>query len=197
MAAEGDFAGHGEFGADRNVGQGGNHGGDHRYACRRAVLGNRASGNVDMHIGLLIEVGIEAQFDRIRPDPGQRGLRGLLHHVAHLAGDREMPSALGDVCLDEQDVAANGRPSQTDHDARPFHALLYFLFKLELRRTQQFNHHFGRYGQPRHFSFQDAPGMFAADAGNLALEVANAGFTRVMAHDVVQRRIFKLDLIRL
>ena len=39
--------------------------------------------------------------------------------------------------------------------------------------------------------------MFAADAGDLAFETANARFPRVMPHDVVERFILKLDLIGL
>ena len=49
---------------------------------------------------------------------GQRRLRGLLHHVAELTGDRQLALARHRGRLDEQHVAADRRPRQPGGHAR-------------------------------------------------------------------------------
>ena len=57
LAAQGNLPGHGNILAQRPVGQGRGHGRSHSDAGGRAVLGNGAGRDVDMHIIFLIERG--------------------------------------------------------------------------------------------------------------------------------------------
>ena len=54
----------------------------------------------------------------VRAHPRERRLRRLLHHVAELAGDRQLALARVGGRLDEEDVAADGRPGEPGRDAR-------------------------------------------------------------------------------
>src|SRR5438105_3928608 len=108
-----------------------------------------------------------------------------------------MPRTLGNVRLDEKNVASHRRPRQADDDTGPFHALFNFFLELKFGGEQQFRDHVTGDDEFGVLAFQGAARMFAADAGDLALEIANAGFPRVMPDDEVERLILKLDLIGL
>src|SRR5262245_14797220 len=108
-----------------------------------------------------------------------------------------MPSSFGDVGFDKKDVTADRRPRQTDDNTGPLYALLDFFLELKFRCTQQLSHDFRRYDEPGLPSFQQAACMFSRDAGDLAFEVADTGFAGVVAHDVMQRRVFEVNLVGL
>ena len=84
-------------------------------------LGMAPAGDVDVDVGLLEEVLVEAQPLGARADERQRRLRRLLHHVAELAGQDQLALAVHLRRLDEQDVAADRRPGQArwPRPARP------------------------------------------------------------------------------
>ena len=65
----------------------------HRDAGRRAVLRDRALRDVDVDVELRVEVGIEAEQLRARADVAERRAGRLLHHVAELAGERQVALA--------------------------------------------------------------------------------------------------------
>ena len=69
---------------------------------------------------------------------GQRGLRGLLHDVAELTGDRQLALAGHRGRLDEQHVAADRRPGQPGGHARLGRAPLDV--GLEARAPEQLAH---------------------------------------------------------
>ncbi len=71
----------------------------------------------------LSDVLVEAERDGVRADPGERGLHGLLHDVADLAGHGEAALALHLVGFDEEDVAAGRCPGEADGDAGTLGAL--------------------------------------------------------------------------
>ncbi len=61
-AAEGDLAGHGHVLADRDAGEGADHGQGHRDPRRRAVLGDAAGRDVDVQGVLLEDLALDAEL---------------------------------------------------------------------------------------------------------------------------------------
>ena len=110
--------------------------------------------------------------------PGQRGLRGLLHHVAELAGDRQPALAGHRGRLDEEHVAADRRPRQAGRHARLARAPA--RLRLEARAPEQLAHARRGHGDlALVLALGDAPRDLAADRADLALEAAHAGLARV------------------
>ena len=91
--------------------------GGHRDAGRRAVLGNRALGHVDVHVELAVEVLRDAELLGARAHVAHRRLRRLLHHVAELAGERQAALPGISVASVTQDLAAHLGPGQAGGDA--------------------------------------------------------------------------------
>ena len=83
------LAGHRHARAHGPAGEQRDDGGHERDAGRGAVLGDGALGHVQVQVDALEERVLDAELARVRPDPGQRGLGALLHHVAELAGEGE------------------------------------------------------------------------------------------------------------
>src|SRR6185369_7549657 len=79
----------------------------------RAVLRRRAFGHVNVHVGLLIEVRLQAEHRRAAAHDGHRSLNRLLHHFAELAGVRELAFAGHDCCFDRQQLAADFSPRKS------------------------------------------------------------------------------------
>src|SRR5215831_5379325 len=150
-----------------------------------------------MEIRIFVKIRLETEFDCIGPYPSERRFGGFLHDVANLTGHSEMPSSSCDVGFDEQNVATDGRPRQSDYNAGTLYTFFHFLFKLIFRRAEEFFDHTRCYDQARILAFQQTAGMFPADICNLPLEVSDTGLARVMPHDVMQGRILKFDLIGL
>ncbi len=115
-AVEGDLAGHADLGADRTAGRERGQRGDHRDAGRRSVLGRRARGHVDVDRLVLEERRVDAEVGCVGPHEGKRDLRGLLHHVTELAGQRQAGGPLVRRCLDEEDIAAEAGDGQAGRD---------------------------------------------------------------------------------
>src|SRR5690606_27674305 len=100
----------------------------------RAILWDRARGHVKMDIASLERFCLDPQPRRVRLDQTDRRLRALLHHVAELAREDEMPLSWHARRLDEEDVAAERRPRHPRRharEARPQRGLV-----LELRRAE-------------------------------------------------------------
>ena len=62
------------------------------------------------------------------------GLRALLHHVAELAREDQLALARHQRGFDEQDVAADGRPSESCRDARHARAELHLVLEVPRAR---------------------------------------------------------------
>ena len=132
----------------------------------------------------------------VRTHPGQRGLHRFLHHLADLAGHGEAALALHLVGFDEENVAAGRRPGQSHGHAGPLHAFGDFGFHAHLDAAQEFLQHFARDDQLFRLAFDHAARLLAADRADHLLQLAHAGFARVVAHDVPHRLLGKLDLLR-
>src|SRR6266542_6957906 len=83
-------------------------------------------------------VRIQAELLRMRAHPRQRRLRGLLHHVTELAGDREPSLARVGGRLEEEDVAAHRGERESGRNPRIGRALAHFA--LEPPRAQPAAH---------------------------------------------------------
>ena len=71
-SAQGDLAGHADVSEDGPARQRGDHGGRHRDARRRTILGNGAFGHVDVNIHPLKDLQINSQGRGAGFDVGQR-----------------------------------------------------------------------------------------------------------------------------
>ena len=70
---------------------------------------------MDVQVGLLIEVGLDAELLRPMAHDRQRGGDRLVHHVAELAGRRRLALAWQRDRFDRQQVAADFRPGEAGH----------------------------------------------------------------------------------
>src|SRR5262249_56481170 len=117
------------------------------------------------------------------PQVGERGLHRLAHHLAEVAREREAAALAGHHRgLDEQDVAADGRPGKPGGHARPIGAL--GDLGEEARAAEVLDHALWRDHERRELALGEVARRLAAAAGDLALEVAHAGLARVVANDV-------------
>ena len=80
-------------------------------------FGIAPSGHVNVHVGPLVEVLLDAEFLGLRAHVAHRRLRRLLHHVAELAGERQVPLARHQRRFRDQDLAADLGPRQPGRDA--------------------------------------------------------------------------------
>ena len=87
---QGYLAGHGHAAFGRPVRQKRHQGRDHGHACRRAVLGDGAGG--DMDVNNLVVKGIlgNAEIAIVGLDVGKRRPGRLLHHIPQRAGQDQL-----------------------------------------------------------------------------------------------------------
>ena len=124
---------------------------------------------------------------RVGAHPGQRGLHGLLHDLADLAGHGEAALALHAVGFDEEHIAARRSPGQADRYAGALGALGNFGVDADLDAAQEFLDHLCGDDQLLGLAFGDAARLLAADGADLLLQLAHARLARVVAHDVADR----------
>ena len=126
--------------------------------------------------------GGDVEGGRARTGVGERGLRGLLHHLAELAGQDQTAAPGNSRGLDEEHVAAAHSGSEAGGDAD----LVGFSGQLpaEARRAEVVVEVAGIDGDRVDIAAGDASGDAAANAAQLAFEVANAGFAGVGADDL-------------
>ncbi len=148
-----------------------------------------------MHLEVVV---FEAELARVRAHVAHGGHGRFLHHVAELAGDREMAVARHGRRLDEEDVAAHRRPGQARGDARVAGA------PLDLgghpRPPQQVVHALHVDGEALAAPVGGLDHLareLAADGADLALQVTHAGFARVARDDLDDRLVAEGHLLRL
>src|ERR1700761_4392702 len=128
-------------------------------------------------------------------------LHTLLHHVAELTGHAEVPLALHLVRLDEEHIAANGRPCKANSNARPLCALGDLGINAYLDAAKELVHDLRCDDKLLALrwidcAFSDATRSFAADRSDELLEPADARLARVMARDKSHARRRKVDVLR-
>src|SRR5437762_1802947 len=114
----------------------------------------------------------------MRSRVAERRVRGLLHDVAELSGQRQCAASLHCCGFDEENVAAHGCPCQTggDTDLIP----LQQLFLNNLRTSEELIDVVGMNLADLLFTSRNLFRGFAANGGNLSLEISKAGFLRVL-----------------
>src|ERR1700749_85286 len=128
-------------------------------------------------------------------------LHTLLHHVAELTGHAEVPLALHLVRLDEEHIAANGRPCKANCNAGPLCALGDLGINAYLDAAKELVHDLRCYNELLALrwidcAFSDATRSFAADRSDELLEPPDARLARVMARDQSNARGRKVDVLR-
>src|SRR5262245_7219777 len=189
------LAGHGHVALHRNASHHRDDGGDHGNTGRRPVLWGCTLWHVHVDVALLEQWWLDAEFDRARANIRVRGLDRLLHHVTQIAGDGHLALARHHHAFDGEQLAADLGPSETgDHAdlilklSLAVPKLLHAEIVLEILEGDVDRLLLG--GQklldrlPRHL-------------GDLALEIANAGLTRVTADDLFQRLVVEAPFLGL
>ena len=161
---------------------------------------------------LLQEVDLDAQRLGTRAHHRERGRRRFLHHVAKLAGQDQLALAGHQRGLDLQQVAADLGPGQAGDQAdfvlflgaaivEAAHAqVLVQVPRRDLHHRGLRLARGGLLGRLLHrlrTAQRDLLDHLAAYLGDLALQVAHAGFARVVAHDVAHRILGDGQLLRL
>src|SRR5580658_197677 len=194
FAAQGDFAGHGDVAPDRNLGQRTGQRRGHGDAGRWAVLGDRALGHMQVQVDVAVELAAQAEDLRLAANVAERGLRRLLHHVAKLAGDGELALAVEHLYFGGEDTAAYFGPCEAGHEAD--FALFVHLGVAELGHAEKLDHvRFRDLFLVLGVVLDHAAGYFAADVADLALEVADARFARVIADDFENGFVLEDDVL--
>ena len=109
----------------------------------------------------------------------QSRLRALLHHVAELARQDEPAGARDAGRLDEQDVAAHGRPGEAGGHAG--HAGAHRGLALEARRAEDRHEVVARDPDRPALPFGNAHRGVPQRLADLAFEIPHAGFAGVAA----------------
>ena len=195
--AQRDLACHRHIRAHRDLGERRDQCGAHADAGARAVLRRSPFRDVQVHVLLLVELGLEPQPLRAAAHHGHGGLDRLLHHLTELAGVLQLALAGHDRGLDGEQFPAHLGPREPRDLADAVHVL--GLAVAEAAHAQELVE-IARRDRDRLLLLlvqQHLLHGLAADLGDLALEVAHARFARVVTHDVEQRRIGHLQLLEL
>src|SRR2546430_7968392 len=140
-------------------------------------------------------VGLEAEGFGVCANPRERSLRGLLRHAAELAGDRQAALARIGRRLEEEDVAADSGECESRCHARLGRAFAHLA--LVAARPEPGPNAFlvDTHLLAAKLSFRDLSRRLAQDVRQPALEVAHAGFARVLTDDQAQRPVADRDLV--
>ena len=214
-SAQGDLTGHGDRPAHRDLGDRRYDAGGEGAAGRRPVFGNRAFGEVNMHIDTLKEIPIKSEERTSGTHIAHRRRTGLFHDVTKLAGHRKLALSGHNGHFNRQKVSADFRPSHAVGQA-DFIGFLN-LAEFELMLTQEFLQTLGcnamrfRFAlggrrSPRrlrlllflatghHIFGHDLLSHLSANRRDLPFKVPHSGFPGVIANDVAYGRIGKTHL---
>ena len=186
-ALKGNFAGHAQVSAYAVAVEGRNQGCGERYACRRAILGRGPCGHVHMDVVFRHEGRIHSQFFSATAYVAQGGLGAFFHDIAQLTCKGEAALALHHRGFHSENFPAGRGPGQAQSHAG--HEFLFFFVFNKAGCAQQLFHICGADPERPLFAFSLAAGQFAAYGGQLALQVAQARFARVLTYDFFQGRI--------
>src|SRR5438105_4535633 len=194
LTAQRDFSGHRHVAADRNLRQRRDQRRRHRDARRGAVLRDGAFGDVHVDVDLRVEVLGEAELLHLGPHIAQRRLRRFLHHIAELAGERQLALAGHERGFADEQLAAHLGPCQPRGHANL--VLLLRHARAEARHAEILGHLPGVNLLLEGLALDDDLARdLAADRGNLALEVANARLARVALDDRLDRVVGDDDVV--
>ena len=191
MTAQRDLAGHRILCRRLTFSESGNQRRGQGNAGRRTVFGHCALRHVNVNIKVLEIFRGQIKLMRASAQIAQRDMRRFLQDIAQLPGQHQVAFARRQRDLDRLDFAAIGRPDQAAGNAD--RVLAVDFGGQDLRRAQiAFRNRRGNalrnLALGRHLAR-----YFAADASDLALQVANAAFVGVVPDDILQRALGELD----
>src|SRR5580704_10397862 len=125
-----------------------------------------------------------------RPNISERSLSRLLHHIAQLSGGGHLTLAIEYLHLGLQNRSTHLRPCQAGDQANL--ALLMRHRVAELRHTENLADIFtGDALFVLLAVLHHTPRNFTAHVTDFALQVSDAGFTRIPANDLLERIVLK------
>src|ERR1700682_3947659 len=148
---------------------------------------------MDMEEVVLEKARLEAQLHGMRARVADRRARRLLHDLADLPGQGELPASLHQDCLDRHHVATifvDGHSGDRTH-------LVFELgdAKLEAWWPQVRHQVAGLHRDFFSLAFGDAPGNLPGDVRDLALQAPNPGFMGVLADQHPQAGLGQLQVL--
>ena len=192
-ALERDLAGHPDRVLHGPPGEERRQRGRHRDPGARAVLRNRARRDVHVELAVQPLVG-DLESVGVRAYPRERDLRRLLHHVAELARQHEALVAVHSRRLDEEDVAAGAGDGEAGRDAGDGGALGGLLPEA-LAAERVTDELLGDDERRLDLGGSDPRRGLAQQLPELALELSDTRLACVLAHDLLQERVFAGDLV--
>ena len=151
----------------------------HGETGRRAVFGDGTGGDVDVEVVFLENLGVNLPLFGVGPDVAEGGLGAFAHDVAKGAGEGDGAFAGHHGGFDEEDVAAGAGPCEAGADAG-FGAAFDHVGEVFGRAEEIFQVLAGN-DDAGGAALDEAAGGASAGDGNGAFEVADAGFTGVLA----------------
>src|SRR5919205_2068798 len=132
--------------------------------------------NVQVVITEIFLGDVELFCTRLRV--GISRLRRLAHHVAELAGQNKISLAFHAQRFDEKHVTADSSPRETGCDSDL--VFLQYFFRNDLRRAEKLVHALQRNSDSAFVTFGNLARHFSTDLADLAFELAQSGFLRVL-----------------
>ena len=139
------------------------------------------------------DIGLEAELARARSDVAERGLGGLFHDVAQVAGQSQGALALHDGRFDVDDVPADLGPGEPC--GHPDDVLLFLAFLVVPGHAEVLGDGHRRNGVETVLALRDLLDDLAHHVGDFALEVPDAGLARVVRNNPTERPIGEGDLL--
>src|SRR5690606_22623563 len=186
-ASQRDLTSHGDAGAHRDAGERAGDAGSHRHTSAGAVLLDELW-EVNVDVGLLVELRLQAEGVGAAPDVAHRGLSALSPALLEQAGEHQLALAGHGRDLAVQDVAAVRRDRQAVGQAHL--VLILFLTQAVLGDPEVLRHvrsfHAVRLVAPL---LHHSQRYLAANPSELSLEVSHAGFLRVVVDHRADRSL--------
>lgn len=198
FAAQGHFAGHGEILSDGSLCESADHAGGEGNAGAGAVFGDSTFGDVDVDICVLVEVVGHLEGIAAGADVAQGGFGAFLHDFAELAGEHEVSLAFHDSDFGGEDFAADFCPCETcgDSDFGGFGLFDVFVFCGAEDGAEALGSDALTFGGLGGFGGAGGYKLFgdaAADCGDFAFEITDAGFAGVICDEHLEGAAGELD----
>src|SRR5258707_4443958 len=148
-----------------------------RDSGRRAILGNRALGNVYVQIVVVEILGIDFELFRPRLRIRVSRLRRFAHHFAELSGQHQVALPFHPQSFDKQYVATHRGPCESGRDS--YLIFLQYFFGNNLGRAEKLVQILERHSHGAFLTFTNPPRDLAADGSDFAFKLAQSRLLRV------------------
>ena len=146
-----------------------------------------------------VVIGKEAfrdpQLSGVGTYPGQGSLHGFLHHLADLPGHGEATFAFHAIRFDEEHVTAGRSPRQANRHTSAFGAFGNFALGPNFDTAEKFLNDFFRDNQLFRLAFGNSARLLARDCSDIAFQIANTRFVRVVPDNETDSLFGDVDLV--